>query len=67
MPFNTYRSTVLARLIKLCSQKLMASGPAIRLVRWAETKRDSLMDAWQEHVAVDDAARDLYDLATDGE
>lgn len=41
MPFNTYRSNVLARLIKLCSQKLMASGPALKLVRWAEGKRCS--------------------------
>ena len=67
MPFKLYRSTVLARLIKLCSQKFMASGPALRIVRWAESKRDSLKDAWRENVAIDDAARDLYELATDGE
>lgn len=67
MPFNAYRTSVLARLIKLCSQKLMAIGPALKLVRWAEGKRDALRDAWREHVAVDDAARDLYELATDGE
>lgn len=67
MPFKTYRSNVLARLIKLCSQKFMASGPALKVVRWAEKKRDAIKDAWREHVTVDDAAQDLYELAIDGE
>ena len=67
MGFESFRGKVLARLIKLCSQKLMASGPALKLVRWAERKRAALRDAWREHVAVDDAARDLYELAIDRE
>lgn len=65
--FKSYIGDVLARLVKVCAQKHQPVGRALKIMRWAEQKRDSIKDAWREHVAVDDAAADLYELAIDRE
>ena len=65
--FKSYLGDVLARLVKVCIQKHQPVGRALKIMRWAEQKLGAIRDAWAEHVAVDDAARDLYELAIDRE
>lgn len=61
--FGAYASDVLARLVKVCSQKHHTSSRALRIMRWAERQTTTIRRSFEAREPIRDVAAALYRLS----
>lgn len=61
--FESYRTDVLARLVKVCIQKHQTSARALQIMRWAQTQTTIIWDSYEAEEDIQDAAVALFRMS----